>query len=191
MPRDSPAKSRSHSKAASKKHHGILSEEGGDQPVADRPEPAQEAQSGGKDREGHGHHAGHGHHGGPRGHFPHEKSDRRSEGIVKRPPHRNKTPHSSRSRSHPDPPVSVHTPVSESPFEQQRAKKKKASEEAVENHTFSPKVIFVPSPPSSRIFPCNPPTHLWRIFGASPAYLVRISCVSHVTVCFVSVQRDA
>ena len=54
-------------------------------------------------------------------------------------------------------------------------------------HTFSPKVIFVPSPPPSRIFPCNPPTHLWRIFGASPAYLVRISCVSHVTVCFVSV----
>ena len=27
-------------------------------------------------------------------------------------------------------------------------------------HTFSPKVIFVPSPPPSRIFPCNPPTHL-------------------------------
>ena len=27
-------------------------------------------------------------------------------------------------------------------------------------HTFSPKVIFVPSPPFPRIFPCNSPTHL-------------------------------
>ena len=27
-------------------------------------------------------------------------------------------------------------------------------------YTFSPKVIFVPSPPFPRIFPCNSPTHL-------------------------------
>ena len=27
-------------------------------------------------------------------------------------------------------------------------------------HAFFPKVIFVPSPPFPRIFPCNPPAHL-------------------------------
>ena len=39
-------------------------------------------------------------------------------------------------------------------------------------HTFSPKAIFVPSPPSPRIFPCDAPPRLWRIAGVSRAYVM-------------------
>ena len=59
-------------------------------------------------------------------------------------------------------------------------------------YTFFPKVIFVPSPaPCPRIFPCNPPTHLWRISEVSllTLHLMRISCHSVFCKCVVVERR--
>ena len=56
------------------------------------------------------------------------------------------------------------------------------------SHVFSQSLVRIPSPPSPRIFPCNCAK---RISGASPAYLMRISCQCVLCKCVERCVEDA